>query len=169
MSNSYDGDPLDLAWKSGPWADGDGETVSASTDGDQGTTTTTGEPRFDILADADAEADADSPSDPCPSGDTNPKSGPELAAISRIDIALDSTPDLSSGGVSDADTITGQTSIAAWTDSPLLALKHDLRSDAETIRSMSDSPETQRFAEHVLETLADYPDRLLKTDPEGDR
>lgn len=160
MKRSVDDDlELDDAWKNGPWADDDGETVSASTDDDQGTTSTTGDPRFDILD--DAEADADSPSDPCPSDDTKTKSAPELAAISRIDIALDSTPDYSPDAVA---AVSGQTSITAWANSPLITLKHDLRSDAETIRTMSDSPETQRFAEHVLATLAEYPDRPTTED-----
>lgn len=36
MSNSYDGDPLDLSWQTPPWQrDGDGETVSGTTTDDQ--------------------------------------------------------------------------------------------------------------------------------------
>lgn len=35
----YNGDPLDLSWNSGPWAN-DGETISATTDGDTGSMTT---------------------------------------------------------------------------------------------------------------------------------
>lgn len=151
------GDELEIddAWKNGPWDDdGDGKTVSGSTTDDQGTTTTTGEPRLDVLADADTDT-------PDATNTTKTKSGPELAAISRIDIALDSTPDYSPDAVA---AVSGQTSITAWANSPLLALKHDLRSDAQTIRSMSDSPETERFAEHVLATLAEYPDRPLKAE-----